>query len=218
MSGPFQALSRLPIRLLAFNILLVFLPAAGVLFLGTYESHLLDAQERTMAQEGRLLAAALEASGDLEARYAEKILVQLGQRHLARLRVVDERGAVMADSAALGPRLEGGGQPSTSAARSSPQESVLYRLASLPVRLARTVLSRPGGVEPRTGEEAGVLSGPAVQRIVESPLEEVVVSNSIPLTEEAQASGKIKTVSIARLLGEAIRRIHNSDSVSSLFV
>jgi ribose-phosphate pyrophosphokinase len=64
----------------------------------------------------------------------------------------------------------------------------------------------------------GVLSGPAVQRIQDSPLDEVVVTNSIPLSDEALASKKIKTVSIARLLGEAIRRIHNSDSVSSLFV
>jgi ribose-phosphate pyrophosphokinase len=64
----------------------------------------------------------------------------------------------------------------------------------------------------------GVLSGPAVQRIEQSPLDEVVVTNSIPLSEEARASKKIKVLSIARLLGEAIRRIHNSDSVSSLFV
>jgi ribose-phosphate pyrophosphokinase len=64
----------------------------------------------------------------------------------------------------------------------------------------------------------GVLSGPAVQRIIDSPLEEVVVTNSIPLAPAAAACKKIKTVSIARLLGEAIRRIHNSDSVSSLFV
>jgi ribose-phosphate pyrophosphokinase len=64
----------------------------------------------------------------------------------------------------------------------------------------------------------GVLSGPAVQRIVDSPLQEVVVTNSIPLSQEAAESGKIRVLSIARLLGEAIRRIHNSDSVSSLFV
>jgi ribose-phosphate pyrophosphokinase len=63
----------------------------------------------------------------------------------------------------------------------------------------------------------GVLSGPAVQRIVDSPLAEVVVSDTIPLTPEARACGKIKQVSIARLLGEAIKRIHSSDSVSSLF-
>jgi ribose-phosphate pyrophosphokinase len=63
-----------------------------------------------------------------------------------------------------------------------------------------------------------VLSGPAVKRIIESKLSEVVVTDSIPLSEDAKASGKIKVVSTARLLAEAIRRIHNSDSVSSLFV
>jgi ribose-phosphate pyrophosphokinase len=63
----------------------------------------------------------------------------------------------------------------------------------------------------------GVLSGPAVQRIAESPLSEVVVSDSIALSDTAKACPKIKQLSIARLLGEAIKRIHSSDSVSSLF-
>jgi ribose-phosphate pyrophosphokinase len=63
-----------------------------------------------------------------------------------------------------------------------------------------------------------VLSGPAIQRIMESPLSEVVVTNSIPLSPEASACGKIKQISIAGLLAEAIRRIHHSDSLSSLFV
>ena len=63
----------------------------------------------------------------------------------------------------------------------------------------------------------GVLSGPAIQRIVDSPLTEVVVTDTIPLSDAAAQSGKIKQVSIAKLLGEAIKRIHSSDSVSSLF-
>ncbi len=63
----------------------------------------------------------------------------------------------------------------------------------------------------------GVLSGPAVKRIAESPLAEVVVSDSIALSEAAQACPKIRQLSLARLLGEAIKRIHSSDSVSSLF-
>ncbi|MBS2018451.1 MAG: ribose-phosphate pyrophosphokinase [Deltaproteobacteria bacterium] len=63
----------------------------------------------------------------------------------------------------------------------------------------------------------GVLSGPAIQRIVESPLAEVVVSDTIPLSPAARTCPKIKQVSMARLLGEAIKRIHSSDSVSSLF-
>src|SRR5579864_6609343 len=63
----------------------------------------------------------------------------------------------------------------------------------------------------------GVFSGPAVQRIADSPLSEVIVSDSIPLSEAARGCPKIKQLSIARLLGEAIKRIHSSDSVSSLF-
>lgn len=63
----------------------------------------------------------------------------------------------------------------------------------------------------------GVLSGPAIQRIIDSPLDEVIVTDSIPLSDAARGCEKIKQVSIARLLGEAIKRIHSSDSVSSLF-
>jgi ribose-phosphate pyrophosphokinase len=63
----------------------------------------------------------------------------------------------------------------------------------------------------------GVLSGPAIQRINDSPIDEVVVTDSIALSEVAKGCPKIKQVSIARLLGEAIKRIHHSDSVSSLF-
>lgn len=64
----------------------------------------------------------------------------------------------------------------------------------------------------------GVLSGAAVERIQASPLEEVVVTNSITPTAASLACSKIKVLSIGSLLGEAIRRIHHSDSVSSLFV
>jgi ribose-phosphate pyrophosphokinase len=63
-----------------------------------------------------------------------------------------------------------------------------------------------------------VLSGPAVERIADSPLEEVIVTDTIPLRDEAKATGKFTVLSVARLFGEAIKRIHHSDSVSSLFV
>jgi ribose-phosphate pyrophosphokinase len=63
-----------------------------------------------------------------------------------------------------------------------------------------------------------VFSDDAIKRIVESEVDKVVVTNTIPLREEAKASGKITQVSIAPLLAEAIRRIHHGDSVSSLFV
>jgi ribose-phosphate pyrophosphokinase len=63
-----------------------------------------------------------------------------------------------------------------------------------------------------------VLSGEAVARIDASCLLEVVFTNSIPLSEVAQRSKKIKSLSVARLLAEAIRSIHEETSVSVLFV
>jgi ribose-phosphate pyrophosphokinase len=64
----------------------------------------------------------------------------------------------------------------------------------------------------------GVLSGNAVTKIRESSISELVITDSIPLTKEARACQKIVPLSIAELLGKAIRRIHTADSVSSLFI
>lgn len=63
-----------------------------------------------------------------------------------------------------------------------------------------------------------ILSGPAVERLQNSPIEEVIVTDTIPLSEEAVRMGKIRVVSIADLLGKAIRSIHEADSVSRLFL
>jgi ribose-phosphate pyrophosphokinase len=63
-----------------------------------------------------------------------------------------------------------------------------------------------------------VLSGPAVQRIEKSEIREVVFTNSIPLSKEARKTAKIKSLSIAGLLADAIRAINGETSVSGLFV
>ena len=63
-----------------------------------------------------------------------------------------------------------------------------------------------------------VLSGPAIERINASPIDRLVVANTIPLHDSARDCKKIVSLSIAELLGETIKRIHNSNSVSSLFV
>lgn len=62
-----------------------------------------------------------------------------------------------------------------------------------------------------------VLSGPAISRLKESPIEKVWVTDTIPLSEAGAACGKIEVVSVAPVLAEAIKRIHGNDSVSSLF-
>jgi len=64
----------------------------------------------------------------------------------------------------------------------------------------------------------GVLSGPAIERIEKSPIDKLIVTNTIPLTPAAATSSKIVVLSVARLLGQAIKSIHEETSVSSLFV
>jgi len=63
-----------------------------------------------------------------------------------------------------------------------------------------------------------VLSGSAVEKIDSSPLKEMVATNTIPLSEGASRSKKIKILDVSPILGEAIKRIHNYESVSSLFI
>jgi ribose-phosphate pyrophosphokinase len=63
-----------------------------------------------------------------------------------------------------------------------------------------------------------VLSGPAIDRIKASPIEEVVVTNTIPLPADKRAAARLTVLTVAPLLGEAIRRIHDEESVSTLFV
>jgi ribose-phosphate pyrophosphokinase len=64
----------------------------------------------------------------------------------------------------------------------------------------------------------GVLSGPAIDRIDKSPIDQLIVTNTIPLSTAAAGCSKIHVLSVARLLGQAIKSIHEETSVSSLFV
>lgn len=63
-----------------------------------------------------------------------------------------------------------------------------------------------------------VLSGPAVERVNSSDLDALVVTDTIPLRDDAAASQRIRQLSVAEIMAETIRRISNDDSVSSLFI
>ena len=77
-------------------------------------------------------------------------------------------------------------------------------------------LKNEGANQIYAGITHGILSGPAVRRIEESLLEELVVTNTVPVPLDKQ-KGKIKVLSVGELFAEAIKRIHNSESVSTLF-
>ena len=64
----------------------------------------------------------------------------------------------------------------------------------------------------------GVLSNPALQRIIASPLQELLITDTVPPREDIRACSKIKVLTVAKLLGEAVKRIHHGDSISSLFI
>lgn len=81
---------------------------------------------------------------------------------------------------------------------------------------AASALEQKGALDICAAIVHPVLAGPAVGRVESSCLAELVVSNSIPVPEKVQ-NGKIKVLSVAPILAEAIRRIHNDESVSTLF-
>jgi ribose-phosphate pyrophosphokinase len=83
---------------------------------------------------------------------------------------------------------------------------------------AAGMLKEAGAVEVHACCSHAVLSGPAIERLDASMIKSLVVTNSIPLQDNAKDCDKIKVLSVSHLLGEAIRRIHSEDSVSSLFV
>jgi len=83
---------------------------------------------------------------------------------------------------------------------------------------AALALSERGAVAVHACCTHPILSGPAIDRIVDSPIDSLVITNTIPLSAAGAACAKIVELSIAELLGETIKRIHDSNSVSTLFV
>jgi ribose-phosphate pyrophosphokinase len=86
------------------------------------------------------------------------------------------------------------------------------------IQKAATGLKNAGALKVFACAVHGVLSGPAIERIENAPIDQLIVTNTIPLRGDAQSCRKIVVLSVARLLGQAIRSIHEETSVSSLFV
>ena len=86
------------------------------------------------------------------------------------------------------------------------------------IQKAATALKAAGALRVLACAVHGVLSGPAIERIEQAPIDQLIVTNTIPLRGEALQCKKIVVLSVARLLGQAIKNIHEETSVSSLFV
>ena len=163
-------LSRITVRLLIFNILIVFLPVAALLYLDTYEQQLLRALEHALVQQGRILASALAGQNPLQPDSARRILQQLEQRHEARLRIVDPKGRLLADSSRLGPRRDEVTAAEANAEDVVPAEQrLLYLIATYPVQLYRR-LFRPPEPPFKSAEfyiNTSILIGPEIQEALE---------------------------------------------------
>ncbi len=83
---------------------------------------------------------------------------------------------------------------------------------------AATAMKEAGALEVSICCTHPVLSGPALERIESSEIKEVIVTDTIPLSDRAKKCKKIKVLSVSGILGEAVRRIYYNDSVSSLFI
>ncbi len=152
-------------RLLIFNLLLLFLPLASLLYVDTYEKQLLAAQEASLIQQGRIFSSALSGS-DLGAD-AQRILERLGGRVDARIRVVNRDGRLLADSAAgktAAPDTGAGACRDDSRRGETAKDQLLYRLAVYPLNLFRRLFFPPAPAYD-TGEYYSgktVLLGPEV--------------------------------------------------------
>jgi ribose-phosphate pyrophosphokinase len=82
---------------------------------------------------------------------------------------------------------------------------------------AAVLVKERGARQIRVGATHGVFAPGAVEKLSKAPVDEVVVTDTIPLSAEAGKLGKIKVLTVSAMVGEAIKRIHRNESVSSLF-
>jgi two-component system sensor histidine kinase ChvG len=151
--------SRLAFRLLAFNIVLVFLPIAGVLFLGQYEDRLETAEIRDVTHRARLIAAAIAREGTLDEDAFEDVIHRAKIDDL-RVRLIDSMGRVVADSREIvtpAPQLP----PRTD------RRNLLYRVGAFLVRpIVRLVRPPEQPLEVDYYANASRLEGPEIASVL----------------------------------------------------
>jgi two-component system, OmpR family, sensor histidine kinase ChvG len=152
-------LSRLPVRLLAFNVILVFLPIAGVLLLDEYEDRLETAEIRDVTHRARLIAAAMAREGTLDGAAFEEV-VRRARIDDLRVRLIDSSGMVVADSRDILP-------PAPQSTARTDRQSPLYRIGVLLLRpVIRLVEPPEQPLEVDYFENATRLAGPDIESVL----------------------------------------------------
>ena len=150
-----RSFTRLGIRLLAFNVVLLFLPMAGVLLLGQYEERLETAEVRDLTHRSRLVAAAIAREGTLDANAFEDVIRRAKIDDL-RMRLVDSRGRVVGDSHEIV-------TPAPQRPPRTDRRNILYRVGAFLFRpLARYVRPPEPALEVDFFANATRLSGPEI--------------------------------------------------------
>lgn len=144
MAGWRQYISRIALRLMAFNLLLVILPIAGVLYLDVYEDHLVASQERAMFGKAEAVAAAFETMSESSEELRQKFTERLSSEGGMRVMVLNREGSVIADSGAVTP---------SDVEQSELRESFLYRVGSFLVREPLRLLRPSEELSPADDEQ-----------------------------------------------------------------
>ena len=129
------------VQILAFTLLLAFLPVAAMMMLKTYEKQLLAVQESALVQQGRLVAASLEDNFSKER--AELLMQNMEKQFDARIRVLDNNGMLLVDSSTEGTETKVQGSKKTAEEVKPAEETLLYKVFSLPVRVYRKFFVPP---------------------------------------------------------------------------
>lgn len=189
-----RAFSRISLRLMMFNLLLVFLPVAGILLLDFYEEHLERAQIQSMIRQARMIVALMQTDPQAGFQKAAPLIRQVVTSD-ERFRVVDDRGRVVLDS---------GMQRDDDGPDDSPQQNWLYRLGAAvltkPLQLLRPV-TRPLPSSDAY-ERASILHGKEVQdaltglrgtekRVSSDPDRQVTLYAAVPVYRGGNIAGAV---------------------------
>ncbi|PYQ26430.1 MAG: hypothetical protein DMF56_24425 [Acidobacteria bacterium] len=150
--------TRLTFRLLAFNLILVFFPIAGVLFLGQYEQRLETAETRDLTHRARLIAAAIAREGTLDPDAFEDVIHRSKIEDM-RVRLIDSRGRVVGDSHDVI-------APVPQRPPRTDRQNVLYRVGAYVIRPLKRLLMPPEQVEFDYYANATRLEGPEIGAVL----------------------------------------------------